>query len=284
MNITETILQEFRKREEIIKKESEERDRVSAVQLKESEKKLKDIRSQLDAARVNYAAMVVDYTATENAEAAKLAATLRESETTLAKVKGGQSSLRDFLEKGLSEEALGKKAAGEAAAKMTAGIAVIRDQSRAIIVLEKAEADELKKIYYAQASPAENQIKKLRAEIETLEHGVAVVYELSPLAAYQSDEKRDALARASGRFIAGKTWSGLDLEGLRRLRFDCEIADIFLSSLEAIIQKIKPGQRVNIHLLTGFITGAEPRLDYSLVTPEGGLLTTTSAGLAGIHK
>jgi hypothetical protein len=280
----QTILQEYRQREAAIKKEADERDKLAAIQLKESEKKLKDIRSRLDAARLNYAAMIVDYTATENAEAAKLAATLRESETTLDKVKGGQASLRDFLEKGLSEEALGKKAAGEAAAKMTAGIAVIRDQSKSILELEKAEADELKKIYFAQASPAQNQILKLKAEIETLERGVAVVYELSPLAAYQSDEKRDALLRASGRFIAGKTWFGLDLEGLRRLRFDCEIADVFLPDLEKIIQQIKDGQRVNVHLLTGFQTGGASRLDYSLVTLEGAVLNTTNTGLVGLKK
>ena len=278
-NITQTILQEFRSREAAIKKEAEERDRVSAVQLKESEKKLKGIRAELDAARINRASMIADYTATENAVAMKSAAKLQESETTLAKVKGGQASLKDFMEKGLSDDALQKKAAGEAASKLTAGLAVIRDQSRSIIELEKAEADELKKIYYAQASPAQNQILKLRAEIETLSHGIGFVLDSYPQAAYQSDEKRDALTRANGKFIAGKTWENLDLEGLRLLRFDCEIADVFLPDLEKIIQEVKPGERVNVHLLSGQYTQGPARMDYSHVRPEGVPITSTSIGL-----
>jgi hypothetical protein len=280
----QTILQEYRQREAAIKKEAEERDKLAAIQLKESEKKLKDIRSRLDAARLNYAAMVVDYTTMENAEAAKLAARLKESELTAEAMKAGRGTMREYLERGLSDDALQKKAAGEAAAKLTAGIAVIRDQSKSILELEKAEADELKKIYYAQASPAQNQILKLKAEIETLERGVGVIYELSPLAAYQSDEKRDALLRASGRFIAGKTWDNLDLDGLRRLRFDAEIPDVFLPDLEKIIQQIKDGQRVNVHLLTGFQTGGASRLDYSLVRSEGTVLNTTNTGLVGLKK
>jgi GTP cyclohydrolase II len=281
MNVTETILGEFRKREAEIKKEGEERDKVAAAQLKESEKKLKGIRAELDAARLNYASMVVDYMTTETTEAAKTAARLKESELTVEAMKAGRGTMREYLERGLSDDALQKKAAGEAASKLTAGMAVIRDQSRAIIILEKAEADELKKIYYAQASPAQNQILKLRAEIETLNHGVGIVLESSPLAAYQSDEKRDALARANGKFIAGKTWEDLDLEGLRRLRFDCEIADRFLPDLDRIISEVKPMERVNVHLLSGPYTGGQPRLDYSHVRAEGVPITSTSIGM---HK
>ena len=277
----QTILQEFRKREEEIKAEADKRDKVSAAELRELEKKLKVIRADLDQLRVSKASAMADYMTVEDREAAKVAARLQESEPTVDKVKADPSMLRDYLERGLSESGLQKKAAAEAAEKLTAGIAVIRNLGRQILELEKQEAKIQKQIYYHQAEPGTLQIKKLKSEIEVLERAVGIVWESYPAAQAVLEEKEHALTRADGRFIASKTWSDLDLEGLRRLRFDCEIADIFLSDLEAIIEKIKPGQRVHIHLLSGPYTGAGPRLDYSHVRAEGVPITSTSAGM---HK
>jgi len=279
MTITETILTQFKAREAEIKAQAAERDKAAAIQLQASEKRVKDIRAKLTAARENYDVMVADYMAVENAETMKSAAKLQESEMTLTKVKDKQASLKDFLETGLNDDALQKKAAGEAAGKLTAGLAVIRDQSRAILQLEKDEWDELLNIYYFQVEPARNQTLKLRAEIETLDRGISLVMEGGPHARSQKEEKQNALARANGKFITGKTWKDLDLEGLRALRFNCEIADVFLPDLEKIISEIKPGERVNVHLLSGLQTQGKAQLEYSLVVPDGCPITTTTAGL-----
>ncbi len=281
---TQTILQEYRQREAAIKKEADERDKVSAGELRELEKQLKGIRAQLDQARVSRASAMADYMTIEDREAAKVAARLQESEPTVDKVKADPSKLRDYLEKGLSESGLQKRAAAEAADKLKSGLGIIRDLGRQILVFERDEARCLKQIYYHQAEPATLQIKKLKSEIEVLERAAGIVWEFYPAAQATVEEKEHALTRANGKFIASKTWDDLDLDGLRRLRFDCEIADVFLPDLEKIIQQIKDGQRVNVHLLSGLYTQAEPRLDYSLVTPEGAIPTTTSAGLVGMKK
>jgi hypothetical protein len=278
MDMMQTILGAFRQREAEIKLEGERRDREAATQLRESEARVKNIRAKLTAARLNYAAMIEGYRAVEAAEAAKAADKLRESETTLAKVSAGAASLKDFMEAGLTEDAIGKKAAGEAAGKLTAGLAVIRDQSRAILELEIDETEELLNISYAQAEPAKNQILKLRAECETLDRGVALVMEGRPQVYYTREEKKSGLMRANGKFLNGRTWEGLDLDALRALRFDCEIADAFMPDLERIIREVKPGQVVNVHLLSGMATLAGPRLEYSTAIPSGAPITTTTAG------
>jgi len=271
-----SILEQFREREAEIKAEGEKRDRAAAAQLREFEKRLKDIQSKLTAARASHAAMIADYQAVENVEAAKTSAKLRESETTITKVKDGQASLKDYLEKGLTDDQLQKKAASEAAGKLTAGLVAIRNMSRSILELERDEAGIMLSIYFCQAEPARNQILKLRAECETLDRGVDLVMKGGPLARYTKEEKESAITRANGKFIAGRTWEALDVDGLRAMRFDCEIADVFMPDLGRIITEVKPGERVNLYLMSGFQTQAEPRLDYSLVRPDGAPITTST--------
>lgn len=280
MNMTQTILEQFREREKEIKKECDRLDSEYEKKRREQERVRADALAKLTAARAALAVMKADYHALEGELTAKAKADLELSEITGEKVKLGQASIRDFLASGLSLDAIKAKAAEEVRAKMAAAVKLIRDKATEIFNLEAVEAQARKECIFAATFPGQTQIKKLEAEIETLKRGVGQIFG----GYYQADrdvERAKADVRlCTGKSIDGVTWDDIGYDELCELRFDPRITNIerfkALDKLEKIIASAKPGKRYYLVMVHANGMGREDGFVVRQLDEDRGMITTST--------
>lgn len=288
MNHEQTILEQFREREKEIKKEC---DRLDAEMDKKRQGQEKIQRAALDKltkARAALAVMKADYHALEGELRAKAQADLEASEITGEKVKKGEATIRDFYESGLSPDALTAKAGEETRAKLAAAVKLIRDKATEIFSLEHEEAQARKETIFAASYPGQTQVKKLKAEIETLERGIGAVFGGYYEADIDVEKAKNNVSLCQEKTIGGLVWDSLTYDELCDLRLDPRIRDRerfkALEGLEEIIASAKPGSRY--YLTMGLGWGREPGFIVRCLDDdeEGSRMITTTTTTTPVKK
>jgi hypothetical protein len=253
-----SILEMFREREKEIKIECEKLDKEMSRKRGEHEKIQADALSKLTPARAALAGMKADYLTLEAELAGQATAELRETEATAAKVQAGTVSLKDFMEGGFSEKKIKASAQATANERLREGRRLILEKATEIFKLEAAEAEARENVIYCSCYPGMTQVQKLKAEIETLERGIAAVNSGYYTATADKERAKLNVALSEGRSISGHSWDALSVDELKGLRFDPRV-QAYAGELEAFIEKARPEARFNVFLRVA-AWGNEPGL------------------------
>jgi hypothetical protein len=243
----QTILEAFQAREKEIKAECDNLDREMDKKRRDHEKIQADALAKLTGAREALAAMKADYLTLESGLAAQAEGELRTTEATAEKVKAGEVSLRNFMEDGLSASAIKAKAQAQANEKLREGRRIILEKALEIFKLEAVEAEARKNIIFCATYPGQTQVKKLKAEVETLERRIGEVFSGYYLATADMDRAKLNVALSEGKSVSGTTWDALSVDELKDLRFDPRVQK-YAGDLEAFIGTADPAKRFNVFL------------------------------------
>jgi hypothetical protein len=214
---------------------------------RDQEKIQADALTKLTAARAALEGMKADYLKLEANLADQARTELQETEATVDKVRTGEVSLAAFMKDGLTAGEIKAKAQAQVDEKLAEGRRLILEKQLEIFRLEAVEAEARENVIYCSCYPGMTQVKKLKAEIETLERGIAAVNEGYYTATADKDAAKLNVALSEGRGIYGQTWDALSLDGLKDLRFDPRVQK-YAGELEAFIEKADPAKRYNVFL------------------------------------
>jgi uncharacterized phage infection (PIP) family protein YhgE len=278
-SITQTILEQFREREKEIKKECERLDKEMDKKRQGSEKIQQEKLAELTKARADLDVMKTDYKQLESELENQAKADIEATAITAEKVKAGTASMNEFIRAGLSPDAIKMKAREETRAKLAAAVEIIRAKAAEIFQLELEEAEARQNLIYCMTYPGQTQIKKLRAEIETLERGITAVSNGYPKASADVGAARNNVSLCEEKSIGSLTWDSLTYDELRDLRLDPRIRDRnnfkALEILEGIIADAKPGDRYSLVMSAGG-WGPAPGFSLQQLDQDSGLISTTT--------
>jgi len=276
-SLLETILGSYRDRERKVKEDCDKHDKLLKEKTRAREKEMADIADKLKPKRAVLAVMMADYKKLE----AELVAAARTRDTDAAamgeQVKTGQVALAEIL----SAKEHEKKARIEATEKLTDVAKIIRAVRAEIYQLEFQDAEAKERIYAYQSYPAELQVQKLLAEIDTLRVGIASVRGGDTKAKYDLARAGHDVQMCQGKFaLEGMSWMNLDAQGLRDIQVDPRLPDGYLPELKKIILEVgdRPDQRIDLFLSSGLQRGSGfNELTYRTTIVEGAFLETSKA-------
>jgi outer membrane murein-binding lipoprotein Lpp len=275
-SLLETILGNYRDRERKVKADCDAHDKLLKEKTRAREKELEAIADDLRPKRTVLAVMTADYKHLE----AELTAAARARDTDAAaigeRVKTGQAAIAEIL----SAKGCERKARIEATEKLADAARLIRTLAAEIYRLEFQEAAAKERIYAYQSYPAELQVQKLLAEIDTLRVGIASVQGGGSKARFDLDRAKDNVDLCAGKFaLSGMVWPNLSYEEMCDVRLDPRLPDAYLPELEKILAEIKPGDaRYHLTLRSGIQTGSGySALTYRQEVEMGAFLETSKS-------
>jgi outer membrane murein-binding lipoprotein Lpp len=276
-SLLETILGNYRDREKKIKADCDTHDRLLKEKTRAREREMADIADKLKPKRKAVEVMMADY---HELERGIVAAAMKGGADAAAmgeRVKDGQAPLAEMI--GAKERE--GQARIEATEKLTDAAKIIRTLRAEIYQLEFEDMAARERIYAYQSYPAELQIQKLSAEIDTLRVGVNTVRGGDTKAKYDLARAEHEAQMCQGKFaLQGMVWKELDVQGLRDVRLDPRLPDAYLGDLEKIIQEVGDGsdRRIDLFLSSGLQRGSGlNELTYRMTVVEGAFLETSKA-------
>jgi len=281
-SLLETILGNYRDRERKVKADCDAHDRLLKEKTKQREAELKELADKLKPMRAALAMMTADYKKLE----AELVAAARARETDAAAIGEGVKTGQFAIAEILSAKEREQKARIEATEKLADATRLIRTLAAEIYRLEFQDAAAREAIYRYQSYPAQMQVEKLLAEIDTLRAGIGAVQGGDTKAKYDLGRAKHNAEICGGKFaLEGMAWQNLDAQGLRDVRLDPRLPDAYLPELEKIIhevEELKADQQTDLFLSSGLQRGSGlNELTYRTTVAEGAFLHTT---IAATHK
>jgi len=257
-------------------------DKLLKEKTRAREKELDDIADKLKPKRAVLDAMKADYHALE----AELTAAARARDTDAAAIGEGVKTGQFAIAEMLNAKERERKARIEATEKLADVARLIRSLAAEIYELEFRDAEARERIYAYQSYPAELQVQRLLAEVDTLRVGIAGVRGGGSKAQYDLGRAKHDAEMCRGEFaLEGMSWMSLDAQGLRDVRLDPRLPDGYLPELEKIIgevSELKPDQRTDLFLSSGLQRGSGlNELTYRTTVAEGAFLHTT---ITATHK
>ena len=281
-SLLEGILGSYRDRQKKILADCDAHDKLLKEKTRAREKELDDIADKLKPKRKALEVMLTDYRILEGELIVKATAASADTTAVGERVKTGQAAIAEIL----SAKERERKARIEAAEKLTDAARLIRSLAAEIYELEFRDAEARERIYAYQSYPAELQVQRLLAEVDTLRVGIAGVRGGGSKAQYDLGRAKHDAEMCRGEFaLEGMSWMSLDAQGLRDVRLDPRLPDGYLPELEKIIgevSELKPDQRTDLFLSSGLQRGSGlNELTYRTTVAEGAFLHTT---ITATHK
>jgi len=280
-SLLETILGNYRDREKKVKADCDAHDKLLKEKTREREKELEAIADKLKPMQAALDMMTADYKKLE----AEFMAAARTRDTDTAAIGEGMKTGQFAIAEMLNAKERERKARIEATEKLADAAKLIRTLRAEIFELEFQDAAAKERIYAYQSYPAELQVQKLLAEIDTLRVGIATVRGGDTKAKYDLGRAEHDVQMCQGKFaLEGMVWKELDAQGLRDVRLDPRLPDAYLPELEKIILEVgdRPDQRTDLFLSSGLQRGSGfNELTYRTSIVEGAFLHTT---IAATHK
>ncbi len=236
MSHEKTILEIFEETEKENRKVCEKAESENAGKARAEERKLLDIRAQLENQNIILAGMMIDYRRIEGELQTAAAAEISAKSATAEKVKAGEVSVGEFLKVGMNAQAIRKQAAAETKAKLADVAKLIREKRVEIYRLKEEEATTNKNLtYLIQASPR-LRLEKLKEEVESFQRSLNPVAE-ALMAARNVEEKAQIDFRlAQGkRGIDNLIWDDLSFAQIAALRFDPRIEENLIPEIEKFL-------------------------------------------------
>jgi hypothetical protein len=279
-SLLEGILGAYKDRQKKIVADCDVHDKLLKEKTRAREKEMAEIADKLKPKRKAVEVMTADYHALESELTAKARAVLEAAAGIAEKVKTGEASIRTYYEAGISKDSIEAKARDEAKEKLTDAVKLIRGLRNEIYHLEFRDAEARSAIYRYQSYPAQMQVEKLLAEIDTLRAGINTVAAGQSKAQFDRGRAEVNAQLCEGKFaLEGMSWSNLSYEEMCDVRLDARLPDAYLPELEKIIAEIKPGDaRYRLTLRSGLQTGSGyPALTYRQEVEMGAFLETSKS-------
>ena len=274
-SLLETFLGNYRDREKKIKADCDAHDKLLKEKTRAREKELADIADKLKPKRKALEVMMADYHTLEHEFIMKAIAGSADTAAIGEQVKTGQFAIAEILNAKEREQ----KAQIDATEKLRDAAKIIRTVRAEIYQLEFQDAAAREAIYRYQSYPAQMQVEKLLAEIDTLRVGINTVQGGDTKAKYDLGRAKHNAEICRGEFaLQGMSWMNLSLSELRDVRLDPRLPDEFLPELEKIIAEVNPDQQTDLFLSSGLQRGSGVNeLTYRQTIIEGAFLETSKA-------
>jgi len=163
-------------------------------------------------------------------------------------VRSGKISMRDYLAQGTNAAEIQKKAKAAVDVKMLELARLVREKRRAVIEAELEEANADYELLYLLTAPGLLWVQTLKDFIPHAEATLGGIMGGWPLCRKVRDDKEAQLHRIKNDGIAqGERWANLDEQGLRELKLNPEVLEVWFPEIDRGIEMIAgTGDRVDI--------------------------------------
>ena len=163
-------------------------------------------------------------------------------------VRSGKTSMADYLAQGTNAAEIQKKAKAAADVKMLELARLVREKRRAVIEAELEEANADYELLYLLTAPGLLWVQTLKDFIPHAEATLGGIMGGWPLCRKVRDDKEAQLHRIKNDGIAqGERWANLDEQGLRELKLNPEVLEVWFPEIDRGIEMIAgTGDRVDI--------------------------------------
>ncbi len=246
-----TVMEMFEVENDRILRESQQADREARAKVAEYEKKLAQVKARREKAQEQFERMRADYERIEaealESERQRITAAAVKKEDVLK----GSVSAEDYFRKGQSQDEIDAAARAEATKRLSQLLGVVRAKGLEVLKLELEEAEDERQLLFLSTYPATFMLERMRAQVKSLES--RLVWGSSSMPIWTKvDDKKAALARATGKVADGIFWGDLDLAAVKRMRFEAGLPDSELPKLNEIIAEMEtcPGSRVSLQFIS----------------------------------